>query len=79
MLFFGGLFTAYGVYRANHPELFGYAHHFLDWRLGALNTVVLIGSSLSAAWAVRVAQLGRRRGLSSRALVTIVLAASSWR
>jgi len=75
VLFFGGLFTAYGVYRANHPELFHYAHHFLDWRLGALNTAVLIGSSLSAAWAVRCAQLGQRRGLTVAILVTIALAA----
>jgi len=74
VLFFGGLFTAYGVYRANHPELFRYAHHFLDWRLGATNTLVLIGSSLSAAWAVRAAQLGRRRVLTATLLVTIALA-----
>lgn len=76
ILFFGGLFTAYAVFRGNHPELFRYAHHFLDWRLGALNTVVLIGSSLSAAWAVRLAQLGRRRGLQVAVLVTIALAAA---
>lgn len=76
VLFFGGLFTAYAVFRGNHPELFRYAHHFLDWRLGALNTVVLISSSLSAAWAVRLAQLGRRRGLEVAVLVTIALAAT---
>lgn len=76
VLFFGGLFTAYAVFRGNHPELFRYAHHFLDWRLGALNTTVLIGSSLSAAWAVRLAQLGRRRGLQVAVLLTIALAAA---
>ena len=76
VLFFGGLFTAYAVYRANHPELFRYAHHFLDWRLGATNTLVLIGSSLSAAWAVRCAQLGQRRGLRATLLVTLLLAAT---
>jgi cytochrome c oxidase subunit 3 len=74
VLFFGGLFAAYGVYRANHPELFRYAHHFLDWRMGALNTAVLIGSSLSAAWSVRCAQLGQRRGLRATLLVTLALA-----
>jgi cytochrome c oxidase subunit 3 len=76
ILFFGGLFTAYGVYRANHHELFSYAHHFLDWRLGALNTLVLIGSSLSAAWSVRCAQLGQRRWLRVALLVTLALAAA---
>jgi cytochrome c oxidase subunit 3 len=57
ILFFGGLFVAYSVYRANHPEIFVYGHHFLDKNLGALNTVILICSSLTAAWAVRAAQL----------------------
>jgi cytochrome c oxidase subunit 3 len=74
VLFFGGLLTAYAVYRANHPDLFRYGHYFLDWRLGALNTTVLIGSSLSAAWSVRCAQLGRRRGLVVTLLVTLALA-----
>jgi len=75
VLFFGGLFTAYAVFRANHPDLFHYAHHFLDWRLGALNTTVLIASSLSAAGSVRAAQLGRQRALRATLLVTLALAA----
>jgi cytochrome c oxidase subunit 3 len=74
VLFFGGLFTAYGVYRANHHDLFQYAHYFLDWRLGALNTVVLVTSSLSAAWAVRCAQLGNQRGLAVTMVLTFLLA-----
>ena len=53
LLFFAGLFCAYTVYRAMHPEVFVYAHYFLDTKLGALNTCVLLGSSLTAAWAVR--------------------------
>jgi len=76
ILFFGGLFTAYSVYRANHIELFRYAHFFLDWRLGAFNTFVLLTSSLSAAWAVRCAQLGQRRGLRFTLLATFLLAAA---
>lgn len=60
ILLFGGLFVAYAVYRANHPEIFVYAHHFLDKTLGGFNTVVLICSSLTMALAVRAAQLGRR-------------------
>lgn len=61
VLFFGGLFCAYAVFRVNRPEVFVDGHHFLDTRLGALNTVVLIVSSLSMALAVRAAQL-RNRG-----------------
>ena len=74
VLFFSGLFTAYAVYRANHYSLFHYAHHFLDWRMGALNTVVLLSSSLSAAWSVRCAQLGDRRGLRLTLVLTLLLA-----
>jgi cytochrome c oxidase subunit 3 len=61
VLLFGGLFCAYAVYRRNHPEIFAYAHQFLDKNLGALNTMILITSSLTMAWAVRAAQLGNRR------------------
>ncbi len=55
ILLFGGLFCAYAVYRANHPEIFVYAHQFLDKNLGAINTCVLIFSSLTMAWGVRCA------------------------
>ena len=74
VLFFGGLFVAYAVFRANHPDLFHYAHHFLDWRMGGLNTLVLITSSLTAAWAVRSAQLGRQQELRLMLLATLLLA-----
>ena len=74
VLFFGALFTAYAVWRANHHELFHYAQYFLDWRLGALNTLVLVSSSLSAAWSVRCAQLGRRRALIATLSLTFALA-----
>jgi cytochrome c oxidase subunit 3 len=74
ILFFSGLFVAYGVYRAHHPELFRYASLFLDWRMGAANTVVLVSSSLAAAWSVRAAQLGQRRVLTLTLVLTLVLA-----
>jgi cytochrome c oxidase subunit 3 len=61
ILLFGGLFCAYAVYRANRPEIFAWAHQFLDKRLGAINTAVLITSSLTMAWAVHCAQTNRRR------------------
>ncbi len=61
ILLFGGLFVAYAYYRAHHPEVFLYAHKYLDKTLGGINTVVLIASSLTMAWAVRAAQLGQRR------------------
>jgi cytochrome c oxidase subunit III len=74
LLFFCGLFTAYAVYRGNHPDMFYYGHYFLDWRLGALNTVVLLVSSLTAAWSVRCAMLEQRRGLIITLILTFLLA-----
>jgi cytochrome c oxidase subunit 3 len=63
ILMFGGLFCAYSVYRHNHPEVFEFAHQYLDKWLGAINTVILITSSLTMAWGVRAAQLGKRKWL----------------
>lgn len=74
ILFFGGLFCFYAVYRYNHPEVFDYAHHFLDWRLGALNTVVLLVSSLTMALAVRAAQVSNTRQLLVMLAITFVCA-----
>jgi cytochrome c oxidase subunit 3 len=61
ILLFGGLFVAYAIYRANHPEIFLYAHQYLDKVLGGTNTVILLCSSLTMAWAVRASQLGQRK------------------
>ncbi len=74
ILFFGGLFVAYSVYRANHPEVFIFGHHFLDKNLGALNTVILICSSLTAAWAVRAAQLKQIGMLKLMIVLTMLFA-----
>jgi cytochrome c oxidase subunit 3 len=71
ILLFSGLFCAYAVYRANHPEIFIYAHQYLDKTLGGVNTLVLILSSLTAAWAVRAAQMGQRRLLIGLLAATI--------
>ena len=60
ILFFGGLFLAYLVYRLSYPRAFAEASHELDVVLGGVNTAVLIGSSLTMAMAVWAAQLGRR-------------------
>ncbi len=72
ILLFGGLFCAYAVYRASHPEVFIYAHRFLDVKLGGINTVVLLCSSLTMAWAVRCAQLGKQKGLKVLLALTLL-------
>ena len=74
ILFFGGLLVAYTVYRGNHPEVFIFGAHFLDTSLGALNTVVLIFSSFTIAWAVRAAQLKQIKLLKWLIIATMLCA-----
>jgi cytochrome c oxidase subunit III len=72
LLLFGGLFVAYAVYRGNNPELFQYGAQFLSTTMGAINTVVLILSSLTIAIAVRAAQLNQQRMLVTMLGLTVL-------
>lgn len=73
ILFFGGLFCTYTVYRFSYPTAFAQASHHLDITLGAINTAVLIGSSLTMALAVHGAQLGHRVVQTVFLILTMVL------
>lgn len=61
IMFFGGLFTVYLVYRLKYFSAFAAGSNTLDIRWGAINTSLLIGSSLTMALAVHAAQTGRRK------------------
>jgi len=74
ILMFGGLFCAYAIWRGLEPQVFDQAHHFLNKILGATNTVVLLFSSLTAALAVRSAQVGKRNATSVYLIITILCA-----
>jgi cytochrome c oxidase subunit 3 len=74
ILFFAGLFVAYGVFRSWHPDVFSAASHALSKPMGTANTVVLLFSSLTAALAVRAAQRGARHQTTALLLVTIACA-----
>jgi cytochrome c oxidase subunit 3 len=76
VLFFGGLFVTYLVYRAWYPEAFAAASHELDVVLGTINTAVLITSSLTMALAVHAAQLGQRSRLMMFLVLTMILGAA---
>ena len=73
ILFFGGLFTAYTIYRMKYPAAFQEGSLTLSLYLGGFNTAVLIGSSLTMALAVHSAQLGRRNALILFLTLTLVL------
>lgn len=74
ILMFGGLFVAYGIFRNQEVEIFRLAHERLDKVMGAVNTVVLLFSSLTAAMAVRQAQVGDRKGTDRALIVTLLCA-----
>jgi cytochrome c oxidase subunit 3 len=74
VLLFSGLFCAYAVYRANHPEVFVYAHKYLSIPWGAVNTVVLICSSLTMALGVHAAQTDKKRALIILLAATLLFA-----
>lgn len=74
LLFFSGIFVAYGIFRSWYPEMFSAASHQLNRVMGAGNTIVLLFSSLTAALAVRAAQLGQKRNTSTFILITIACA-----
>jgi cytochrome c oxidase subunit 3 len=73
MMFFGGMFLAYTVYRNLYPEAWAEASHHLNWQLGGINTAVLILSSLTMALAVRCSALGRSRQTVLFLVATVVL------
>ena len=74
LLFFSGLFVAYGVYRSWYPHMFQESSHQLNKLMGGANTIVLLFSSLTAALAVRSSQLGDRKATSRFLIITILCA-----
>jgi cytochrome c oxidase subunit 3 len=73
VLFFGGMFAAYIVYRSLFRRAFEGASNLLDIKLGAFNTAVLILSSLTMAMAVWAASQGRKKLIILFLVLTIAL------
>ncbi|NDC82378.1 cytochrome c oxidase subunit 3 family protein [bacterium] len=74
VLFFGALFVAYAFLRWSYPEIFVEAHHILSWKMGALNTAILIFSSFTMVMAIRSAQLNQRLKTSLYLITTMICA-----
>ncbi|HET8796422.1 MAG TPA: cytochrome c oxidase subunit 3 family protein [Thermoanaerobaculia bacterium] len=75
ILFFGGLFAAYFVYREMYPIAWKAGSHLQNWQVGAFNTIVLIGSSLTMALAVWGAQQAKRKFTALMLVLTLILGA----
>ena len=73
VLFFGGMFTAYVIYRATYRTAFEGASNLLDIKLGAFNTAVLIMSSLTMALAVWASSQGRKNLIILFLILTMLL------
>jgi cytochrome c oxidase subunit III len=76
VMFFGGMFTGYTLYRTAYSQAFASASNHLDIWLGTINTAVLICSSFTMALAVRSAQLGECKPLINFLLLTLLLGAA---
>ena len=72
VLMFGGLFVGYAIYHSIYPEVFRAGAQFLDWRLGSLNTVVLISSSLTMALAIYYIQKGKPEKATPQLIITLL-------
>lgn len=73
IMFFGGFFLGYTIYRSQHFESFVAGSHHLQIFWGGFNTVVLITSSVTMAFAVRAAQLGKKKHIQWFLVLTLLL------
>jgi cytochrome c oxidase subunit 3 len=73
VLFFGGLFLAYVVYRITYPAAFAAGSHTLDFWRGTINTAVLLTSSLTMALGDAYIKRGNRTALRNCVIATASL------
>ena len=76
MLLFGGMFILYAVYRFKHPEEFHTSAQDLDTTIGAINTLILLTSSLTMALSILALQKGKKRLSLVFQVLTILMGAA---
>ncbi len=72
ILMFGGLFVGYVIFHGLYPEMFAEGATHLDWRLGAVNTVVLLFSSFTMAASIYYAQTNQKKKCMNMLLITFI-------
>ncbi len=75
VMLFGGLFTAFTVYRMSNPQAFDAGSAHMELLLGSVNTAVLICSSFTMALGVWSAEVGNRRLLAVFLIATMIIGA----
>jgi cytochrome c oxidase subunit III len=73
ILFFGGLFLTYTINRHTYADVFAFSSRTIQLSWGAINTIVLIGSSLTMAMSVWCAQTGKKKLVTIFLILTLVL------
>ena len=73
IMFFGGIFVAYTIFRILYPAAFAEGSRLLDLPRGTINTAILLTSSFTMASAVHAASKGKRKKLVVLLLVTMAL------
>jgi cytochrome c oxidase subunit 3 len=73
IMFFGGLFAGYAIYRTMYPDAFALTSRYMNVTLGTVNTIVLITSSLTMALAVFASRANERRATGLLLMSTIAL------
>jgi len=76
IMFFGGLFTVYLVFRSRFPMAFAAGSNHLNVVMGFANTLVLIVSSLTMALSVYYAQKGNRNMQVILIILTMIFGAT---
>ncbi len=72
IMFFGGMFAVYTVYRGWYPQVFAIASSSLNEIIGAANTAVLLLSSFTMVLAVRAGQLGQQKMIVIFLILTLL-------
>jgi len=72
VMFFGGMFAAYTIYRSTYPTVFAIASSSLNVTIGAINTCVLLLSSFTMVMGVRAGQLGQRKLIIFFLILTLI-------
>ncbi len=75
VMLFGGLFTAFTVYRLSHPMAFDAGSAHMEFLIGGINTGVLICSSFTMALAIHSAETGKEKRVMLFLLATMVIGA----
>ena len=75
ILMFGGLFVGYAIFHSKYPEMFAEGASHLDWKMGFINTMVLITSSLTMALGIYYCQKNQKRKAVMALALTILCGA----